>query len=64
MGTLEGVEGGGMLARAQQTCSILMMGHGPLTAGKHRDYLNQDKCRVQFTRLNTLCRKQRCLKCH
>lgn len=53
-GTLKSVEGGGMLAGAQQTCPILMMAHGPLTAGKHRDCLNQDKLRVQFTHLNTL----------
>lgn len=60
--TLKDVEGGGMLAGAQQTCPILIMGHGPLTAGKHHDYLNQDKLRVQFTHLNTLCRQQTSIK--
>lgn len=58
---LEGVEGGGMLAGAQQTCpvpSLRLMGHGPLTAGKHHDCLNQDKPRVQFTHLNTSGRPQ------
>lgn len=32
-----------MLVGSQQTCPVLIMTHGPLTAGKHRDYLNQDK---------------------
>lgn len=64
METLKGVEGAGMLAGAQQTCPILIMGHGPLTAGKHHDYLNQDKLRVQFTHLNTLCRQQTSIKCY
>lgn len=62
--TLKGVEGAGMLAGAQQACPILIMGHGPLTAGKHHDYLNQDKLRVQFTHLNTLCRQQTSIKCY
>lgn len=61
---MELVEGGGMLAEAQQTCPILMMDHGPLTARKQRDYLNQDNLGVQFTHLNTLCRKQMSVKCY
>lgn len=64
MEPVEGVEGGGMLAGAQQTCPILMVAHGPLTARKQRDYLNRDNLRVQFTQLNTLCRKQTSLKCN
>lgn len=64
MGLVEGVEGGGMLAEVQQTCPILMMDHGPLTARKQRDCLNQDNLRVQFTHLNTFCGTQTSVKCY
>lgn len=61
---MELVEGGGMPAEAQQTSPILMMEHGPLTARKQRDYLNQDNLAVQFTHLNTSCGKQTAVKCY
>lgn len=64
MELVEGVEGGGMPAEAQQTSPILMMEHGPLAARKQRDYLNQDNLAVQFTHLNTSCRKQTAVKCY
>lgn len=35
-----------------------LMGHGPPTAGKHHDCLNQDKPRVQFIHLNTSVRQR------
>lgn len=55
---VEGVEGGGMLAEARQTCPILMMDHGPLTAGKQRDYLNRDNRGVQFTSQHLVQKKR------
>lgn len=42
------------------TCPVLIVGHGPLTAGKHHDYLNQDELRLH---LNTWCRQQTSIKC-
>lgn len=61
---VEGVEGGGMPAEARQTSPVLMMEHGPLTARKQRDYLNQDNLAVQLTHLNTSCGKQTAAKCY